>query len=35
LFGFLLDREPGCVISEPEPLDQKLSFAVHTTTEYS
>src|SRR5688572_22770691 len=35
LFGFLLDRQPGGVISEPEPLDQKLSFAVHTTTEYS
>jgi hypothetical protein len=35
LFGFLLDRQPGWVISQPAPLDQKLSFAVHTTKEYS
>jgi hypothetical protein len=35
LFGFLLDRQPRRVINQAEPLDQKLSFVVHTTTEYS
>lgn len=35
LFNLFLKCETGGVINEAEPLDQKLSFFVHATTEQS